>query len=35
MQKIKEEKLGHGLQLAQEEKHHWICMNKIWILKII
>ena len=28
MQIIKEEKLGHGLLLAQEEKHHCICMNK-------
>ena len=35
MQKIKKEKMGHGLQFAQEEKHHCICMNKIWIHKII
>ena len=28
-------KLGHGLQLAQEEKHHCICMSKTWIPKMI
>ena len=27
--------LGLGLQLAQEEKHQWICMNKIWMPKTI
>ena len=31
--KIKRIKLGHGLQLAQKEKHHCICTNKIWISK--
>ena len=32
--KIKEEKLGHGLQLDYEEKHQCICMDKIWIPKL-
>ena len=33
--KLKEEKLGHGLQLSQKENHHLICTNKKWIFKMI